>query len=411
MNKSSCHRRSQQAGFTLLEALIALLVMSFGMMALAGMQLSLSRSGDVAKQRTEAVRLAQQQMETLRSYASVAAWAALVGGMDTATTNTLYTRTWAIGGAATDTMRPVTVTVTWADRTSAVANQTISLASVISNTDPSDSGFLTFPLPQNTNLKRPKNRNINIPVPAITVAPGKSASQLAPGVTVVFDDINGSVVEKCTGTVNATSYAAGTAGCTVLNAYILAGYVSGSITTSGTSPFSPTLPTGINTDGITGWDSSGGKTISCIYTRATDQNNTSSVIAGYHYYLCVIPVTAGGTWSGTVRLGGLPVSSNYKVCRFQFGASTYLTANMRNVQPYVDVNESLDNQSYYIETSNSANCPTIDATSGTSVAASVSTIANGGELATTLHQDCRSSASPTTTLSGTCPLTTYNTLP
>ena len=102
MSKPSCRRPSQQAGFTLLEALIALLVMSFGMMALAGMQLSLSRSGDVAKQRTEAVRLAQQQMEVLRSYASVAAWAALVGGWDTATTNTLYTRTWAIGGAITD---------------------------------------------------------------------------------------------------------------------------------------------------------------------------------------------------------------------------------------------------------------------------------------------------------------------
>jgi type IV pilus modification protein PilV len=209
MMKRSRSLHSRQAGFALIEALIALLVMTFGMLALAGMQLSLSRSADIAKQRTEAMRLAQEQMETLRSYASFTAWNALTGGTNTAATNATYTRTWAFGGATTDTMRPVSVTVTWADRTN--ETQTVTLASVISQTDPADSGFLGFPLPQNTNLKRPKNRNINIPVPAIAVAPGKSAHQLAAGVTVVFSDISGSVIEKCTGTVDATSYLNNTA--------------------------------------------------------------------------------------------------------------------------------------------------------------------------------------------------------
>ena len=167
------------------------------------------------------------------------------------------------------------------------------------------------------------------------------------------------------------------------------------------------MPTGVNAAGLTGWDSSGGKTISCIYTRAIDQNDLSppptatSELA--HYYLCLIPVTAGGTYSGTLRLGGVPINSNYKVCRFQYAASSFLTANMQNIQPYVTVNESLDNQNYYIENSNNATCPTITSSAGT--------VANGGSILTTLHQNCRSGASPTTTAGGACPLTTYNTLP
>ena len=50
-------RRSGARGFTLLEALIALLVLSFGMLAIAGFQTTLSRNSDLAKQRTEALRL------------------------------------------------------------------------------------------------------------------------------------------------------------------------------------------------------------------------------------------------------------------------------------------------------------------------------------------------------------------
>lgn len=425
MMKSSSRRSSRQAGFALLEALIALLVMAFGMLALAGMQLSLSRGADIAKQRTEAMRLAQEQMETLRSYASLTAWNALAGGTNTAATNTTYTRTWAFGGAATDTMRPVTVTVAWADRTSAADNQTITLASVISQTDPADSGFLGFPLPQNSNLKRPKNRNINIPVPAVSLGTsGNSAFQFSAGVTFVFGDINGSVVERCTGIVDATTYAAGTAGCTVVNAVILAGYVTGSITPTGTpapaasAPYfpAPTLPTGINTSGLTGWDNTASKTISCIYTRATDQNDVTppptATTTLSHYYLCVIPVTASGVgsaWSGTIRLGGLPTTGIYKVCRFQYPASSYLTDNMRNDGSYDNVTESLDSQNYYIENSTSDNsCPPVTGRGSVNIST-----AAGETLTTTLHQDCRSTASPTPTtiLTGTCPLTTHNTPP
>jgi hypothetical protein len=369
--------------------------MAFGMLAIASFQITLSRNSDVAKQRTEATRLAQQKMEKLRTFDTLTTYGtSMVSStnltQETVTTNAAYTVSWGVSAAgAVDTGRTLVVTVAWTDR--AGDTQQVQLFSQISATSPVLDGGLWFPLPDGTILRRPKNRNINIPVPAVALGGGKSAYQLASGVTVVFSDTTGGVVDKCTGTVNATTYANGTAGCTSYQAYIVAGYVSGAVTTSGTSPFAPTLPTGVNTYGVTGWDNSGGKTISCVYTRAVDQNNTSTVIAGYHYYLCVVPITLGGTWDGTIRLGGVPTNANYKVCRFQYPSSSYMTANMQNIQPYAGVNQSLDNQNYYIENSNNANCPTISG------------------LATTLHQNCRSSASPSTTSTGTCPLSTYNT--
>lgn len=394
----------RESGFSLIEALVALVVTSFGMLGMIGMQTHLARGADSAKQRTEATRLAQEKMESLRSFTQISvlsgtvSWDGLASGTDTvnnyalaagvnASTNATFARGWVLGGAITDAMRSVAVTVTWTDR--ANESQTLTLNSVISKTNPSDSGFLNFPLPQNTTLKRPMNRNLNIPVTATSLGNGKSSLQLAANFAIIFSDISGTVVEKCNQTITSANYASltGTANCTTYPGYIIAGYVSGSVTpTSGT----PTMPTGINTSTLTGWDNSNGKAISCTYGQAKNQS-TGAVISDYHYYVCIVPTTAsGGTYSGTIRLGGVTTSGNYKVCRFQYDAGTS-TANERNVQPYVSVNESLDNQNYYIENSNNDTCPTIES------------------LVTTLHQNCRSSQSPTTAANGACPLATYNT--
>lgn len=415
--------RYGQTGVSLIEALVALVVMAFGMLALASMQLTLSRSADLAKQRSEAVRIAQERIELARSFTQLGSGAGTVDWTNlqadiaapaTVTTNAAYGVAVSMGGTVDDASRPINVSVSWTDR--ANVTQQVALSTVISRTAPSDPGFLGNPLPQNRPLKRPKNRNINIPIAAVALGGGRSAYQLAPGVTVVFSDLSGSIVERCSGTVDAASYANNTAGCSVYDAYILAGYVTGAITPTGvptpaaSAPYfpAPTLPTGINTAGLTGWDSTGGKTISCIYTRATDQNDLvlppTATPELAHYYLCVIPIVPGGTYAGTVRLGGIPTNSNFKVCRFQYANSAGLTANMRNIQPYVGVSESLDSQNYYVENSNNNDCPTVASGSG-------GTVANGGALATTLHQNCRSGASPTTDATGTCPLTTHNTLP
>ena len=355
----------RQRGFTLLEALIALLITSFGLMTLAGMQMMLSRNADVAKQRGEATRLAQERIEGMRSFTAIetvqgsAAWADLANGQDDATTNTVYTRTVTMQGTSDDPLRFARVNVAWKDR--ANADESVVMRTVISRTDPSDIGALGFPLPQNTTLKRPKNRHVNIPVRATDLGGGKSVFQVNANFAVVFNNDSGYIVQKCNATVTT---AAQLAGCAVYNGYILAGYVSKTM-----NAFPAVLS--VSTTGITGSDTS--RTIDCVLADAVDQN-TGNAIAGYKYYLCIVPVVSGQSWSGTMRLAGMASGSSYRVCRMQYPAASGVSANERNVQPYSQVAQSLDNQNYIITTGNS--CPTVST------------------LATTLHQGCASNNGP-----------------
>lgn len=374
MMRSSETLSRRQRGFTLIEALIALGITAFGLLALAGMQLMLARNADIARQRGEATRLAEQQIETMRSYTTIAttsgqlAWDDLASS-PTATPETIaggnatFTRTWTLSGAATDAMRRVSVTLSWVDR--ANVTQTVTLNSVIAQTDPADIGALGFPLPGGTTLKRPMNRSLNIPVPAISLGDGRSLSTFS-NFAVIFSNDTGYVVQRC----DADATAADLSSCTSYDAYIVAGYVSKTM-----SSFPSTL--GISAASLSGYDTS--RSVECSFATAHDQT-TDALLPDYKYYLCVVPVTSHGTWSGTMRLSGMASGTNYLVCRMQFPASTGTDANARNVQPYANVDTSIDNQNYIITTSGS--CPTVSG------------------LTTTLHQTCTSS---NTTRTSDCP--------
>jgi type IV pilus modification protein PilV len=217
--RQSSNNSRLQRGFALIEALVALLVVSFGLLAIASFQYTLSRSSDVAKQRSEATRIAQAEMDRLRSFGqrqsdgnptdtrytyvddvvTRSAWT--VPGV---TTNTTYTmsRTVTVPSPAPssgDRFRWVNIAVSWVDR----ANQTqqVALNSVISDGDPGDLGVLGVRRRPGTTL-RPKNRNINIPYPAVNVAScptGSCSAFVAPpgNVAYVFDNVTGNVVQSC----------------------------------------------------------------------------------------------------------------------------------------------------------------------------------------------------------------------
>ena len=65
-------RTLHSRGVSLIEALVALAVMSFGMLGVVGMQATLRYNADVSKQRSEAVRLAQEEVERWRSFSVLA---------------------------------------------------------------------------------------------------------------------------------------------------------------------------------------------------------------------------------------------------------------------------------------------------------------------------------------------------
>jgi Tfp pilus assembly protein PilV len=368
-------------GMSLVEALVALLIIGFGLLALSMMQLNLSRNADVSRQRSEAIRLAERHIDKLRSYTGISSGTINWNALSTVTTdsiaqsNTSYTLTTTLGGATTDAMRSVEVSVAWNDRTGAA--QSVALASVIANSDPLDIGNMVNPLPMNTPLKRPKNRNINIPIPALDLGNGTSSYAFDATRYVIFSNISGNVVQVCnpgTGTTTATVSQILAASCQAFTGYILAGYVY----TTNTS-----FPTGVNLAGVTLNTALSGQPTFCQIAAATNQN-TGSTISNYKYYLCVMPLDSPFLWGGTVRLTGVPTSSNNLVCRFQY-TQTAVTVNERNIQPYVDVNQSLDEQNYQMATSSSST--TTSLAGSTSACPSAMTVS--GVSVGVVHQDCR----------------------
>lgn len=352
--------RRTQKGFTLIEALVALLVMSFGMLAVAGFQINLSLSSDVAKQRTEATRLAQEKMEELRTFDNLTSYASNMvsstsGTEDTitsSTSNTSYLRRWAITTAATpDTGRSVFVTVAWTDR--AGNPEQVQLFSHISATDLALNGSLFFPLPDGTILRRPKNRNIDIPIPAISIAgTGKSFIPWTGAETqtyLVFSDASGDIVQKCTDEPNADNL--DTNVCTTFDGYLLSGYITGTesqvaLVTKIVVPFG-------SQQYVNG-------TPECSVTAAINQT-TNTAIAGTKSYVCLIQPTdhdsnanSARVWSGRVDLAGATKASlaGTYTCRFTTDENT--TENDKHPAVYSLVDRSLDNQNFYISASNCA---------------------------------------------------------
>lgn len=236
--------RRAQAGVSLVEALVAFLVTAFGMLSVAGMQATLSRNADTAKQRSEAVRLAQQKMEQLRSFEAITGGTYSYGsdvvsnateaGITPSASNTTFTRTWrvtqddgATATTSTDSRKWIHVSVDWADRQGATQPTPVALQSVIARNDPVMLKGLVAGQVRPA-VRYPKNRSLNIPYPAVTTSDRSRSAFIPPpgAVTYVFDNLSGKIVQSCTGLtslsegIDLSSYS-----CTNTNAYLLSGYV------------------------------------------------------------------------------------------------------------------------------------------------------------------------------------------
>jgi prepilin-type N-terminal cleavage/methylation domain-containing protein len=249
--KHDLQLKSPRRGFSLIEALVALVVVAFGMLALAGFQSSLGVASENAKHRAQALRLAQQKMEQLRGFEQVVSdggkfdYTADVvsGGPETIdgasgyVTSNPYLRQWWVtkadgvtAGEGTDGQKWIRVRVQWTDRLNQTQNVTVQ--SVISRAEPGDLGTLAVG-PGARQPRTPKNRNVDIPYPAISLPGGKSAFT-PPGSSnaYVFDNVSGDVLGYCTSATNISggvdldnSDGSITSGCTVSRGYLLSGYI------------------------------------------------------------------------------------------------------------------------------------------------------------------------------------------
>jgi len=128
--------RTGERGFTLIEVLIALLVLMIGMAGILSLQLTSMKATAFSRHATEASSLAEDKVEDLRTVPLNSA--RFANGTDTvdsrgvADANGLYTRTWTITPGAETTI--VTVSVAWTER--GAEPYTITMADMRTGTPP-----------------------------------------------------------------------------------------------------------------------------------------------------------------------------------------------------------------------------------------------------------------------------------
>jgi Tfp pilus assembly protein PilV len=374
-----------ERGVALIEALVALLIMAFGMVALAGIQSTMRRGSDQALQRGEALRLAQGEMETLRDYSVLSAEAAASGpagtrayaGVTSAATNTAggntsfnITRTvtdWAdpVAGQeqAQAALRQVRVRVQWQDR--ADNEQFVLLDSFIARADPALGASLGLPLSASA-TRRPAEREVSIPVTAQDLGNGKSVFVPSPNATVawVFNNMTGVITGVCTvavGTLNSSLTAADVAACSNTTVgYLLSGVVKFS-SAARPDPAQPggtawPLDVGIVNSTLNG-------AISAPVHQCFDDAPTSAVnTMGFVSFNCIVePNNATPRiWSGRLELSGLNLgvgADAKKVCRYSadYDGSGSIS-NSEHPENYNAVSGSLTRQNFLVINA-AANCP------------------------------------------------------
>lgn len=146
----------KNSGFTLLETLVALIILGIGLITLAKFQSNMIRSNTLAKQRTEAAVLAQNAIEKFRGQISDTNPANNIssGNDRIQSSTTTFTRNWDSTAINNNSGNPtgdieLKVTVTWPDisKLDSSGNALVSdatsvyLASIISNQAFSDSAI------------------------------------------------------------------------------------------------------------------------------------------------------------------------------------------------------------------------------------------------------------------------------
>jgi len=181
-------------GFSMIEVLIAVVVLGFGLMALAALQTSIIRSSAETKAQTVALQLAKDKVEDLRAFQTLAGYQALTSGNDTATESAVtYARTWTVtrfgyqpsvgafaaiatltgatpaadgGGVAytaNNEYKRVAVTVTWTDANG--ATQSIGIEDAIGAVSPGDGAKVVL---NNTASSEPRYPRVLINDPSLT---------------------------------------------------------------------------------------------------------------------------------------------------------------------------------------------------------------------------------------------------
>jgi prepilin-type N-terminal cleavage/methylation domain-containing protein len=145
-----------QRGFSMIEVLITVSVLAVGLVSVARFNNFIVQEGNETRSRTEAINLAQDQLEQMRNFIDLTGYSALSSGqqslgpaslgpdVELAGLHNLYTRNWSVTLDATNPThaKVINVVVSWPDLKGQVTSDTtVSLSSVIADNNPSTSAL------------------------------------------------------------------------------------------------------------------------------------------------------------------------------------------------------------------------------------------------------------------------------
>lgn len=304
-------------GVSLIEALVALAVMAFGMLGVVGMQATLRYNGDIAKQRSEAVRLAQERIENRRAFTvydsavGVDAYADIISraGVDVPGSNATYSLEEAVTDLDGGKTKALVVTVSWKDRSD--QTQQVKLGTNITKVLPELGGSLGVPA-YGSPSRLPSGRHNAIPRGAVDQGDGTSkfTPPGAGSVAWVFNNNTGFITFTCVG-----------ATCTAANARLLAGYIAFATDSSQPTPAMTELPPSFAPGTLI--EASVSQTVPVVATVDCYEEYASSKVMAYY---CAVPVdaAAGNKWSGQATLAVTPLATSiadptaasFRVCRY-----------------------------------------------------------------------------------------------
>lgn len=359
--RSPLRMRSRQAGVTLVEALVAFFVMALGMLAAVGTQMSLRLSNDVAKQRSEAVRLAQNDLDVARSFVTMESSAGLRSYQDIVPTaestplpflgtNASYFFDRTVPQNTPFPFRAITAQVTWADRQG--TTHPVRLDTIVAGIDPALSGYLSL-APDGQPSAVLSRTNSRLPPWVRDLQDGRSVFKPPGSVTVawIFDNRSGVITSRCAVPLDRTTddlTAADLSACSTVPVAgrLVAGYVWFSLS----SPPSADVPASeaFALQPTFVFPATNTPTAECFDDSASVRGPLR-----IQYYCAVFPSAIGGTWSGYLSMGPATYwrgdAAAFQLCRYSADLDgSQSVSNREHPLDYVNVSENLLNQNFLV---------------------------------------------------------------
>lgn len=215
-------RYNAQRGFSMIEVMISIVVLGFGLLALAALQTSVIRSSSDTKAQTLALQLAKEKIEDIRAFETLAGYQAISTGSETTAISlggVSFSRSWGVqrwaynpdplvnafellgtetgptpvGFVENNEVKLVAVTVSWTDANG--VTQTVGLEDGIGALSPADGSKVVLNNANTSQTRKPKVLIYDPGASSIPFATGNGSSTAASNPTPVIKGRTDAVAE------------------------------------------------------------------------------------------------------------------------------------------------------------------------------------------------------------------------